>query len=257
MSIVPDIQAQEDVIFPPRDLCSDEPPLESYLHLQQLMLLLNCLDSLWRDRNDFFSAGNLTIYYSQRQRKSEKYRGPDFFVVLNTERKPRNSWVVWEEDNKYPSIIVELLSDSTAKVDKGVKKEIYQNIFQTPDYFWFDPNDLEFAGFHLINGIYQPIQPNSQGWLWSQQLNLYLGVYQRKLRFFQPDGELVPTDQEKSDKQTQLAEREAQRAEQEKTRADNLAAELEQEKQRAQQQKQRADNLAAKLRELSQEPGNW
>lgn len=24
------------------------------------------------------------------------FRGPDFFVVLDTERRPRPSWVVWE-----------------------------------------------------------------------------------------------------------------------------------------------------------------
>jgi hypothetical protein len=75
---------------------SDEPPLESYLHLQQMILLLTCLEWWWRDRQDFFAAGNLTVYYSPRQRKSEHFRGPDFFVVLGTERKPRKSWVVWE-----------------------------------------------------------------------------------------------------------------------------------------------------------------
>ncbi|MEO1791612.1 MAG: Uma2 family endonuclease, partial [Cyanobacteria bacterium J06629_19] len=94
------------VVFPPSDLYSDEPQLESYLHLQQMVLLLNCLDWLWKDRNDYFSAGNLTVYYSPNQKKSEDFRGPDFFVVLGTEKRPRKSWVVWEEDGKYPNIIV-------------------------------------------------------------------------------------------------------------------------------------------------------
>jgi Uma2 family endonuclease len=43
----------EDVIFPPGDLYSDEPPWETELHLRQIILLLNCLEWLWRDRNDF------------------------------------------------------------------------------------------------------------------------------------------------------------------------------------------------------------
>ena len=53
---ITDIQTQPEssnphgVVFPPGDLYSDEPALESYLHLQQLILLLNCLDWLWRDR---------------------------------------------------------------------------------------------------------------------------------------------------------------------------------------------------------------
>ena len=79
------------VVFPPGDLYSDEPQLETYLHLQQMGLLLNCLDWLWKDRTDYFSAGNLTVYYSPRQRKSEDFRGPDFFVVLDTEKRPRKS----------------------------------------------------------------------------------------------------------------------------------------------------------------------
>jgi Uma2 family endonuclease len=48
------------VSLPPNDLPSDEPPLESYLHLQQMILLLNCLDWLWRNRQDYFAAGNLS-----------------------------------------------------------------------------------------------------------------------------------------------------------------------------------------------------
>ena len=195
------------LLFPPSDLLSDEPPLETYLHLQQMMLLLKSLDWWWRDRNDFFSAGNLTVYYSPRQRRSEDFRGPDFFVVLETERQPRKSWVVWEEDGKYPNVIVEILSETTAATDKGLKKQIYQDSFRTPDYFWFDPDTLEFAGFHLLDGQYQPLEPNSQGWLWSQQLKLYLGVHQKQLRFFTPEGQLVPTPEEVAEQETQRAER--------------------------------------------------
>jgi len=160
-----------DIIFPPGDLYSDEPPLESSLHLQQMMLLLSCLDWLWQDNTDYFAAGNLTVYYSPQQRKSEDFRGPDFFVVLGAEKRPRKSWVVWEEGGKYPNVIVELLSDSTAKTDRGLKKEIYQDIFRTPNYFWFDPDSFEFEGFQLMNGTYEPIPTTEQGWRWSELSN--------------------------------------------------------------------------------------
>jgi Uma2 family endonuclease len=186
----------EDVIFPKIDLYSDEPPLETYLHLQQMMLLIKCLDWLWRDRQDFFAAGNLTIYYSPHQKKLEKFRGPDFFVVLGTERKPRKSWVVWEEEGKYPNIIIEILSPKTAKSDRGLKKQIYQDTFRTADYFWFDPDTLEFQGFQLIQGQYQELQPNQEGRLWSQQLGLYLGIHNSQLRFYGDEGELVLTPEE-------------------------------------------------------------
>jgi Uma2 family endonuclease len=194
MSVVE--EAIEDVIFPPSDLLSDEPPLETELHLRQLMLLIQSLELGWHDRQDFYAFGNLTIYYSPRQRKSEHFRGPDFFVVLGTERKPRKSWVVWEEDGKYPNVIIEILSSTTAETDRGLKKEIYQDIFRTPDYFWFDPETLEFQGFQITGGQYQELQPDGRGWLWSQQLGLYLGIEQSQLRFFTPQGKLVPTPEE-------------------------------------------------------------
>ena len=210
----------ENVRLTPSDLYSDEPQLETKLHLQQMMLLLNCLEWLWKDRNDFFATGNMTIYYSPNQKKTEDFRGPDFFVVLDTKPdQTRKSWVVWEEQGKYPNIIVEILSSSTAKTDKTSKKKLYQNTFQTPEYFWFDPDSLEFAGFHLVGGKYQPIKPNSSGYLWSQELELYLGVYEQKLRYFTPAGEIVPTLKEA-----------------------NLLAE------------QKNEKLAAKLRELNIDP---
>jgi Uma2 family endonuclease len=203
MSLAKELDPQdisENVIFPPSDLYSDEPPLETELHLRQIILLFKCLEWLWRDRSDFYTAGNLTIYYSPHQRKSEDFRGPDFFVVLGTERKTRKSWVVWEEDGKYPNLIVEILSPKTADTDKGLKKQIYQDTFRTPDYFWFDPVTLEFAGFHLVDGEYQPLTANDQAHLWSQQLGLYLGIYQGLLRFFTPQGQLVPTPEETAER---------------------------------------------------------
>ncbi len=185
-----------EMICPPTDLWSDEPPLESDLHLQQIILLLTCLDGLWQERTNYYASGNLTIHYNEEQLKKRDFCGPDFFVVLDTERRPRKSWVVWGEGGKYPNVIVEILSDSTANIDKTRKKDLYQNTFRTPDYFWFDPNTLEFQGFVLIKGQYQAIIPNEQGHLWSEQLRLYLGILDGKLRYFTTEGDLVPTPQE-------------------------------------------------------------
>ncbi|MCC5898723.1 MAG: Uma2 family endonuclease [Phormidium sp. BM_Day4_Bin.17] len=216
----------DEIVFPPSDLPSDEPPLESSLHLHQLRLLMGCLNWLWRDRQDYFCTGNLTIHYSLRQLKSELFRGPDFFVVRDTSNQPRRSWVVWEEDGKYPNLIIELLSDSTAKGDRGLKKQIYQDIFRTPDYFWFDPQSLEFQGFHLLDGLYHPLEANESGWRWSQQLGLYLGVYEERLRFFTPEGLLVPTPEEVAESEQQRADREQQRAETERQANAKLRAKL-------------------------------
>ncbi|MGH8001921.1 MAG: Uma2 family endonuclease [Brasilonema sp.] len=208
-------------------LLSDEPEMESSLHYMQLLLLVSCLEWLWRDRNDFFIGANLTIYFSRQQLRNRDFRGPDFFLVKNTEKRPRNSWVVWEEDGRYPDLIIELLSESTAKVDRTLKKNLYQSRFRTPEYFWFSPENLEFFGFELVGNEYQEIAPNAQGWRWSQVLGLYLGVEADKLRYFTSEGDLVPTPEEAA----RLAQQTAIVAQQQAIEAKLL---LEQERQRSQ-----------------------
>ncbi len=222
-----DTDQNHEIIFPQGEFWSDEPPLESNLHLRQILLLIECLEWLWQDKDDYFATGNLSIYYSPNQKKSEYFRGPDFFVVLGTTRNQnRRSWVVWQEDGKYPNVIIEILSESTAKVDREEKKQIYQDIFRTPDYFWFDPESLEFKGFTLISGKYEPIEANEQGWLWSKQLGLYLGIAKNQLRYFQEDGMIVPTPQESSIQAESRATAAESRAIQAREKTEKLAAQL-------------------------------
>ncbi|WP_017328358.1 Uma2 family endonuclease [Synechococcus sp. PCC 7336] len=256
-----DPQVPEILSLPVGELYSDEPPMESDAHLRQMLLLISCLDWLWQDRDDYFASGNLTIYFSPKQIKSRDFRGPDFFVVLGTERRSRKSWVVWEEEGKYPNAIVEILSESTAQVDRGTKKQLYQDTFRTPEYFWFDPNTLEFAGFLLIGGTYEPISANEAGYLWSRQLDLYLGIHESQLRFFTPDEQLVPTPLEaaqQAQQEAQQIQQEAQQAQQEAQQAQQEAQQAQREAQQAQrevqQAQQRTDRLAAKLRELGLDP---
>ena len=71
----------------------------------------------------------------------------------------------------------------------------------------------------LIHGKYQPVEPNKKGHLWSEELGLYLGIVQGLLRYFTPDGNLVPTPEES-------AEMEAKRAEMEAEKSKRLAAKL-------------------------------
>ncbi len=236
-----------EVTCPPTDLWSDEPPLESDLHLQQITILIGCLERLWQERSNYYASGNLTIYYNEEQLKKRDFCGPDFFVVLDTEKHPRKSWVVWGEGGKYPNVIVEILSPSTANIDRNKKKNLYQNTFRTPNYFWFDPESLELQGFRLIAGQYQAIAANENGYLWSEQLELYLGIFDRKLRYFTVDGQLVPTPQEAELQQRQAKEQIFLEKEQERKAKEQALLEKEQ----AILERER---LAQKLRELGIDP---
>lgn len=221
-----DAEIDPEVCWPPTDLWSDEPPLESDFHRDQIELLIQVLKWWWRDRPDGYVSGNLTIYYDADQIERRKFRGPDFFAVLGADKTERKSWMVWQEGGQYPNVIIEILSRSTAKVDKHDKKQLYQDVFRTPNYFWFQPNTLELKGFHLLDGQYEELQPNTQELLWVQQLDLFLGVHERRLRFFTPDMELIPTANERADQERQRADRERQRAEELSQELERLRAQM-------------------------------
>jgi Uma2 family endonuclease len=230
-----------------QELLSDEPEMESSLHYTQLALLVSCLEWLWRDRDDFFIGANLTVYYSRAQLRHRDFRGPDFFVVKHTHRHPRNSWVVWEEGGHYPDVIVELLSNSTEKVDRTTKKQLYQDNFRTPEYFWFHPETLELAGFRLADSAYRSILGDARDWRYSEQLGLYLGVHEGQLRYFSPEGELIPTLEERVQQGIRMVEDAQTRADQEHERAVREQA-------RADDERMRADRLAARLQALGVDP---
>jgi Uma2 family endonuclease len=221
--------------MPPTDLIFDDgEPLESNRHRIAINVLIRSLQQAWTDRNDFYSGGNMFIYYSSTQVKNQDFRGPDFFAVLDVDGTPeRQGWVVWEEDGRYPDVIVELMSPSTDKVDKGKKKDIYERTFKTRDYFVYDPFDpTSLAGWRLDSNFrYQSLVANEQGWLWCETLGFWLGTWQgiidREtalwLRFYDSSGNLVPLPEEAAQQQ-------------------------------AETQRQRAERLAARLREMGEDP---
>ncbi|UFP95075.1 Uma2 family endonuclease [Gloeobacter morelensis] len=241
----------ESFLPPPVDLWSDEPPMESDRHRKQMDLLIRSLECWWQDRQNFYCSGNLTIYYSLTQRKSSDFRGPDFFVVLGCERRERRSWTVWQEGGRLPNVIVEILSASTAAIDRGLKKQIYQDVLRVPEYFWFDPETLEWCGFHLVEGQYEPLEPDGHGRLWSRQLELYLGSHNTQLRFFTPNGQLVLLQEElvalQAEQERQAREQAVQMAEQERQAREQAV-------QMAEQERQAKEKLARYLRERGIDP---
>src|SRR5437868_1068353 len=102
---------------------TDGEPLETLWHFSAIGLLLDSVCWHFRDRTNYFVAGNMFLYYSEEQARNRDYRGPDFFYVDGVDgRRLRRWWAVWEEDGRYPDVIMELLSPTTAVLDRTVKK---------------------------------------------------------------------------------------------------------------------------------------
>jgi Uma2 family endonuclease len=229
----PQPERVEDFPYPPTDLIdSDGEPLESHWHVDEINLLCDVVHCHFQQRDDFYAGGNMFIYFNRQQARDRDYRGPDFFFVNGkVSRTPmRRYWAVWDEGGRYPDVIIELMSKTTKNEDLTTKKEIYEKTFKTHEYFCFDPDTQQLIGWRL-SGAYKTIEPNERGWLWSEVLGLWLGIWQGEymgyhlpwLRFFDSNGSPVPTFGEAAKQQAEAAKQQAEAARQ---RADALAAEL-------------------------------
>jgi Uma2 family endonuclease len=207
---------ETDLILPGQDQLpsDDNQNMETQRHKMQMDLLIESLDGWLEKRPDGYVGGNMFVYYSQAQIKSQDFKGPDFFAVTGVEKKERKSWVVWQEE-KAPDVVIELLSESTAQYDKTYKKLVYQDKMRVSEYYWYDPwNPDDFAGFSLNHGQYEPKQFSEQGWLVSESLGLALilwsGYYRSVeaiwLRWATLEGEILLTGQELARKEHQRAE---------------------------------------------------
>ncbi|MDW8283170.1 MAG: Uma2 family endonuclease [Myxococcales bacterium] len=207
----------------------DGGPMEGKKHRWQMDLLCGSLEDFWADRRDVFIGGNLALYYSLLQVKQKQVLAPDVMVCLGTERRVRACWAVWEEDGRVPDVVVEILSPSTAEVDRGDKKRLYGTVVRVPEYFLFDPDSGQLEGYRLgAGGLgYQPIGPDGAGRLPSERLGLALGVWEGVwrgvegpwARWYTAQGQLVPSAEEA----WQAAEQARQAAEE---RARELEAQL-------------------------------
>jgi Uma2 family endonuclease len=213
----------------PKDLPSnDGDPLETPWHRFQMNLLIDVVQHHWRDRRDYFVGGNMFLYFSDRQVFNKDFRGPDFFLVKDCDRKPdRPYWATWQEHGRFPNVIIELLSPSTAEIDRTVKKELYNSTFHTREYYLFDPGIESFEAFHKHNGQYETIRPEENEMVWSKELEAYLGKWvggysclQNRcwLRLFDVHGNLIPTPTEHEIQRAVEAEREVTRVQEEITR---------------------------------------
>lgn len=169
------IRPQHDVEYPH----SDSRPLESDVHRDEMLDLINGLQDCFRDRRDVYVAGNLFLYYKKGDPRSVV--APDVFLVQGVANRQRKTYKLWEE-GRVPSLVIELTSDSTRHEDLERKMRLYQDL-EIEEYFLHDPlgDYLEppFQGYRLVRGRYRPIEPKPDGSLLSRATGI----------LFRPDGQ--------------------------------------------------------------------
>ena len=145
--------------------------------------------------------GNTMLYYIKDNPRV--FVSPDCYVVLNLSPEAEESiernnvYLLWEV-GKAPDFVLEIGSESTARVDMGRKRDLYAELGVT-EYWRYDPTGSEFygeplAGERLVNGEYIPIVLHYEGdgrvWSHSDVLNLDLWWDDSALRFWDPVAEL-------------------------------------------------------------------
>jgi Uma2 family endonuclease len=202
---------------------SDGEPLETGWHVFEIYLLIQSVLSHFADRTDFYAGGNMFIYFSLEQARNRDFRGPDFFIVKETHLSPlRRYWATWLEGGRYPNLIMELLSPTTADYDRTIKKDVYERVFGTAEYILYDPDTGQLEGWQLgAKKRYVKMKPDERGWLWSDELGLWIGIWEGEynrfhstwVRFFDANGQLVLIGEEHAQAERRRAEIERQRAE--------------------------------------------
>lgn len=205
---------------------SDETPVDNELQNLIPNLLEAILAMAWPEREDWFFAVDMGVYYAPGQSAIV----PDGFLSLGVERfvgeEGRLSYVLWEEDNIPPTLALEVVS-KTYGGEYERKKDLYANI--GIDYYAiYHPNPKgrrrrqPLEVYELVEGRYQLLkveQPSGQPiWLpkvglgLGRERGLYLGREREWLYWYNQNGERLLTPEE--------------RVQQSNTRADKLAAQL-------------------------------
>ena len=227
----------------------DGEKVESAWHLFQMILLCEVIKAL---HLDWYVGANMFVYFDEDQVKTRNFKGPDYFVVRDVPdaRRDRKCWEIWNEGNKRPNVVIELLSESTESEDKNNKKLVYQDDLKVPEYFLFSPSG-GLLGYRLVNGIYKAINADSRGRMVSEQLGLALrvwkGAYQDSdsliwLRWETLSGQLLLTQEEMKEQALQLAA-------DERTQKEQALKDAERALEAAERERQRADKFAALLKE--------
>ncbi|MDJ1183840.1 Uma2 family endonuclease [Roseofilum casamattae] len=202
--------------------------VKNYQEPPQGDLLTDCitpiLDKLHPDGN-YCIGRDSGIYWRLPDPPEAPEKGaeaPDWCYIPNVpatlDGKIRRSYVLWKEPI-IPLIALEFVSGNgeeerdTTPI-KG-KFWVYERAIQIPFYGIYEVSKSRVEVYRLVNGRYQKMQPNDRGHYSIEPLNVELGIWQGRyqnqewpwLRWWDSEGKLLLTSQERIEQEQQRANR--------------------------------------------------
>ncbi len=181
------------------------------------------------------------IYWRLTDPPEKGAEAPDWFYVPNVppllDGQTRRSYVLWREFIS-PLIALEFVSgDGSEERDKTPWKGkfwIYEQVIHPAFYGIYEVNKANVEVYELVGGQYQLLVANERGHYPINPLGVELGIWQGQyqnmelpwLRWWDLQGNLLLTGEERAEQERQRAEQERQRAEQERQRNERLIAQL-------------------------------
>ena len=191
------------------------------------------------------------VYWRLTEPPEKGAEAPDWFYVPNVpptlNGQPRRSYVLWQEIVA-PLIVLEFVSgDGQEERDQTPYKGkfwVYEQAIRVPFYGIYEVANARVELYHLVDGRYSLLSANAQDHYSIPPLGVELGIWQGFyqnvelpwLRWWDAQGRLLLTGEERAEQAESLLEQERQRAEQ----AESL---LEQERLRSQQLAERLIKL--------------
>ncbi len=170
---------RDDTYYPESD---GNPMAETEFHLEETIYLIEALKDRFRDAQDVYVGGDMFLYYVEGA--PEHVVAPDVFVVFGIPKRKRRIYKLWEEERP-PSLVIEVTSADTRKKDLGSKKALYEQL-GIQEYLLYDPLgdylDPRVRGFRLVGDSYVSMAPGDKNSVQSSTTGLTFRMEDSRLR---------------------------------------------------------------------------
>lgn len=238
----------------------------------QSRLLLDTLEPVLKRRHPdgrYCVGRDCGIYYRYTDPPLEGCKSPDWFYVPDVpptlHGRVRRSYVLWQE-TEAPLLVVEYVSgdgrEERDRTPETGKFWVYEHSIRVPYYAIYEVDPGRVEVYRLVGGHYQLVPANERGHFPIEPLGVELGIWRGEyenmvlpwLRWWDAQGNLLPTAAERAEQEWRRAEQERQRAEEERQRAEEERRRADHERREKEEAQRQRQLLAERLRALGVDP---